>query len=147
MICSYLRLVHLLQTPSPPPPPPSEWLSEAGTAAAAAARQAAPGPEGHFSAWPHTLGPCCLAEQHGSPAYIRRTLPEPAERSPANVPGNERTKVDAAETLERALLSTCFSEGAMDSSFVFFFTPTHAPSLPLQPPAPINKSPITLPVR
>lgn len=145
MVCSYLSLVHLLQTPSPPPPP-SEWLAEAGRAAAAAARQAAPGPEGHFSAWPHTLGPCCLAEQHGSPPYIRRTLPEPAERSPGNVPGNERTKVDAAETLERELLSTCFSEGAMDSLFLFL-TPTHTPSLLLHPPAPINKSPITLPVR
>lgn len=41
------------------------------------------GPEGHFSAWPHTLGPCCLAAQHGSPPYIRRTLPKPVKWSPA----------------------------------------------------------------
>lgn len=41
------------------------------------------GPEGHFSAWPDTLGPCCLAAQHGSPPYIRRTLPKSAKRSPA----------------------------------------------------------------
>lgn len=39
------------------------------------------GPEGHFSAWSDTLGPCCLAAQHGSPPYIRRTLPESAKRS------------------------------------------------------------------